>query len=498
MNEVASLPPSVARDGWKSRIKSRVLLGLSLLRFEQFETESQDGRARERYRRVLLTAVTAGGARFTSLLMMFVSVPLIVHRFGPERYAVWATITSTVTLLVFADLGIGNGLLNFISESDGSGNVEIAIQAISTGFFVLLGIASIGALCFFVAYPFVPWQRIFNVTSNIAKQEAGPATLIFAMCFLLQLPLGVVQRAQLGYQEGYVTQVWNAAGNLVALLGLLFVLHVGAGLPYMVVAVAGAPVLVGILNSINFFVVRRPWLMPRLNLVSRAVAERILTAGFFFLVLQVTYAIGYQTDSLVLAQILGPNSVTVYSVTSKLFTILPSVFGLAMVPLWPAYGEALARGDVRWVRKTLRRSILIGVAILLPLNICLIFFSKLLIRMWVGPEVVPSLLLLVGLAFWAVLATGVSAPLAMFLNGTGVIRLQALLSVFMAIANLLLSIYLTRRIGISGVIYGSILAQIAVILIPFALYLPRLMSNVQVRVDPDKALQLADIQSRGY
>jgi O-antigen/teichoic acid export membrane protein len=141
---------------------------------------------------------------------------------------------------------------------------------------------------------------------------------------------------------------------------------------------------------------------------------------------------------------------------------------------------------------------LIGVAILLPLNICLIFFSKLLIRIWVGPEVVPSLLLLVGLAFWAVLATGVSAPLAMFLNGTGVIRLQALLSVFMAIANLLLSIYLTRRIGISGVVYGSILAQIAVILIPLALYLPRLMSKLQVRVDPDKALQLADIQSRGY
>jgi O-antigen/teichoic acid export membrane protein len=478
---------SPARDGWKSRIQ----LGASLLRRKPFDTASQEGRSRERYRRILLTALSAAGARFTSLLTIFVSVPLIVHRFGPERYAVWATITSTLTLLLFADLGIGNGLLNSISESDGKGDHEAAISAISTSFFVLLGIACIGAVFFSGLYRFVPWKRIFNVTSTTAIQEAGPATLIFAFCFLAQLPLGVVQRVQLGYQEGFVTQAWSVVGNAMALLGLLLVLRVRAGLPLLVLAVAGAPVLAGTLNTVFFFVLKRPWLMPRLNRVSRVVATRILTAGFFFFVLQVSGAIGYQTDSLILAQILGPNSVTVYSVTCKLFTIIPSVFGLVMIPLWPAYGEALARGDIQWVRETLRRSILIGVAVMLPCNALLIFLSRPLIRVWVGSQIVPPLLLLIGLACWSIVASGLSAPLAMFLNGTGVIRLQALLSVFMAVGNVALSIYLTRQIGISGVIYGSILAQVTIVLVPLFLYLPKLISNLQFRVAPNKVSGLS-------
>jgi len=494
MNRIASFSSILENREWRSKLKSQIQLAASLLRFKPFETDSQQNRSRERYRRVLLTAVSAGGARFTSLLMMFVSVPLIVHRLGPERYAVWATITSTVTILLFADFGIGNGLLNSISESDGADDLETARSAISTSFFVLLGVASVGAVCFLGVYPFVPWQRVFNITSTTAIQEAGPATVVFVLCFLLQLPLGVVQRAQLGYQQGYSTQVWSAAANVVALLGLLLVLRIRAGLPMLILAVAGAPVLVGILNSIVFFVVSRPWLMPRLSLVSRAVAAKILTAGFFFFVLQVTAAVGYQTDTLILAQILGPSSVTVYSITSKLFMILPSVFGLVMIPLWPAYGEALARGDTQWIRKTLLCSILIGVAVLLPSNLCLIFLSRFLIRIWVGPQIVPPLLLLIGLSCWAVLATGISTPLAMFLNGTGIIRLQAVLGVLMAIVNLALSIYLTRHIGISGVIFGSIIAQVAIVLIPFALYLPRLLSKLELSVVPDRIPRLAEIR----
>lgn len=441
------------------------------------DKSTRSGRSRERYRRITLTAVSSGAARATSLLAMLVSVRLIVNHFGAERYALWATITSTVTLLVFADCGIGNGLLNAISESDGKNDQESAISYVSTGLFVLLAVALFAALCLWFSYPFVPWARIFNLTSPVAIQEAGPAAAIFILCFLAQLPLGVVQRIQSGLQEGFFTQMWSAAGNLLGLLGLLAVIRFHAGLPFLVLAVAGAPVLSGLLNAVTVFGVQRPWLRPRLDHISCAAARRILHLGFLFFIMQIAGAVGYQTDNLIIAQVLGATAVTQYAVPFRLFAIIPAVLSMVIMPLWPAYAEASARGDVEWVKATLRRSMLLGLAVAIPANLLLIGLGRPIIRLWVGPQIVPSFLLLVGLATWAVFC-GVSGPLAMFLNGIGFIRVQAICGVLMAVSNLGLSIYLTRHIGVSGVIYGSIVSQTVFIFIPYFWYLPRLLSEV--------------------
>jgi len=441
------------------------------------DKSTQSGRSRERYRRITFTAVSSCLARATSLLAMLVSVRLIVNHFGTERYALWATITSTVTLLVFADFGIGNGLLNAISESDGKDDQEAAISYVSTAFFVLLAVALFAAFSLWFSYPFVPWARIFNLTSPVARQEAGPAAAIFILCFLAQLPLGVVQRIQLGLQEGFITQMWSAAGNLLGLLGLLVVIRFHAGLPLLVLAVAGAPVLANLLNAATVFGVQRPWLRPHLDHISGAAARRILHLGFLFFILQIAGAVSYQTDNLIIAQVLGATAVAQYAVPFRLFAMIPAVLSMVFVPLWPAYAEASARGDVGWVKSALRRSMLLGVAVAVPANVLLIALGRPLIRLWIGPQIVPSLLLLVGLATWAVLM-GVSGPLAAFLNGIGVIRMQAICCVLMAVSNVLLSIYLTRHIGVSGVIYGSIASQIVFVFIPYFWYLPRLLSAV--------------------
>jgi hypothetical protein len=69
----------------------------------------------------------------------------------------------------------------------------------------------------------------------------------------------------------------------------------------------------------------------------------------------------------------------------------------------------------------------------------------------------------------------------MFCNGVGFIRVQAICSAFMAVSNVLLSIYLTRRIGISGVVFGSILSQVIFVMIPYFAYVPRILAQLHVR-----------------
>src|SRR5574341_1512330 len=82
-----------------------------IVRLAPFDTTTVEGRSQERYRRLVLTALAQAGSRGLLALTLLAAVPLTLGYLGQERYGLWATISSFLVLLQFADLGIGNGLL---------------------------------------------------------------------------------------------------------------------------------------------------------------------------------------------------------------------------------------------------------------------------------------------------------------------------------------------------------------------------------------------------
>jgi hypothetical protein len=150
---------------------------------------------------------------------------------------------------------------------------------------MLIGIAMLIAVLFFLVYPMIPWKRVFNVESLEAVQEAGPAMVVFFACFLINLPLGIVQRVQLGYQEGFQNSLWFVAGSLLGLAGVLLAIEMKSGLPWLVLAMTGGPVAAAAANSLHLFGWKRPWLRPLWTRVSES-ESKILSARESFFLLQ--------------------------------------------------------------------------------------------------------------------------------------------------------------------------------------------------------------------
>jgi O-antigen/teichoic acid export membrane protein len=442
----------------------------SLSRLTPFDTSTEEGRSSERYRRAWLTTLTSVAARGLWFLTLVVSVPLMVRYLGAERYGLWATITAAIALLTFADLGLGNGLLNAISEANGRNDTAAARKYVSSAFFMLTAVAFVGFLAFAVAYPLVPWPKVFNVTSAAAVREAGPATAVFFACFILNVPLGVVQRVQMGYQEGFTNYLWQAVGSLLALVGLLAGIGLHLGLPWLVLAMSGGPVVAMAINWRREFRWSRPWLFPRLRFLEWAATRRLARLGFLFLVLQVAIAVAYSSDNVIASRVLGPVAAARYAVAQRLFLLAPLAIGLALVPLWPAYGEAHARADHRWIRRTLWRSLtLSAVAAGVPALI-LVLFRQPIFAVWVGSSLIPSLGLAAGLAVWSVLyACGTAV--SVLLNALNVIGFQAVTALVMAVASLALKVYLSQRVGLAGIIWGLVLAYAVFVAIPTTAYM---------------------------
>ncbi len=444
--------------------------GLQLTRSGSHDLSLASGRSKERYRRAGLSTVVSIAARAIQIFTSLVTVPLTLHYLGPQRYGMWMVMSSLIAMLGFADLGLGYGLLNAVSGAHGRDDKEEAARYVSSAFFALVAISILLLAAFAAGYTIVPWGRLFNVSTPQAVAEAGPAVAVLFLSFALGLPLGVVSRVRSGYQEGFIDSAWTAAGNLLSLALVLLAVAVRAGLPVLVLAMQAGALLATAMNGAELFWHRFPWLRPRWSAGSRTAAHAVVGIGLYFFVLQIAGAVAYQSDSLVLAHVIGPNAVAQYAVPMKLFMMIPMILGLLYVSLWPAYAEAFARGDRNWAMVTLRRSIWTAVLIGVPSCTALVAVGKPVIRLWVGSSVEPTILLLAAAGTWAALNC-VGGAFAAFTNGAGILRLPAALSVLMMIGNLALSILLTMRIGVSGVLWGSVIAQVAFMLVPMTVYL---------------------------
>lgn len=455
---------------------ARITQVVSNLRFKPYDTTSEEGRARERQRRIAWTVIAAVGAKAIALTTSLVSIRLTFNYLGEERFGMWAMLSSLISLLTFTDLGIGNGLLNAISDANGKDNQSEAQQYVSSAFFMLLGLTASLFMVFLVLYPLVNWSGIFNVSSRQAVAESTPVMTVFFACILINIPIGIIQRIQLGYQEGFANSLWLAVGNVLSLCGILSVIHFQAGLPFLVLALMGTPILAQMINGVVLFGYHRRWLVPRFRFFSTRTARHILKLGFLFFILQAATAIGFQSDSLVIAQFLGANEVAQYAVPMRLFSIITILLGILLQPLWPAYGEALARQDVIWVKSVLRKSLLVSAAIAVPMAIFLVIFGKVIVKLWVSEAVEPTTFLLEGMGAWTVLYSLLN-PLAMFLNGASIVKFQVITASTMAVMNLTLSIFLVQRIGVAGVIWGTVISLLICTLFPTLYYIFRYLND---------------------
>jgi len=452
----------------------------SHVRWSAFETSTPEGRAKERHRRAALTGVAAGLAKIIAVSTSLVTIPTALHYLGTERFGLWMTISSVVALLGFADFGIGNGVLNAVAEAHGKEDTQEIRRAVESGFALLAAIAALGMAVFVFTYHWVDWARLFNVTSEVARRESGPAMAAFVVCFALSIPLGVVQRLQLGLQEGFLTNLWQLGGSVAGLLGVLLFIHLRLGLPWLILALAGAPVTAALTNTLVFFGSMRPDLRPCFRLVSGAAVRKIAKLGFLFFVLQAAVAIAYSSDNFVVARMLGPEAVTRYSVTAKMFSLIPLGLSMFLGPLWPAYGEAIARGDVVWVRKTLVRSMATAVLLAACAAGLLVTFGPEILRVWIHRPISPPFALLLGLGLWSVMdAAGVSV--AMFLNGANVVLPQVIVASIFALGCLGLKIFLVRRLGMVGVPWATLIAYTGLSAFPSLFIVPRIVSSLGKR-----------------
>lgn len=440
-------------------------------------TETEHDRGKERLRRIVINGFSSLLSRSATLLILLISVPMALHHLDSDRFGMWMIISSFAAILGFADLGIGNGVINLVSRASGS-NDDLAIRrAISSGLAILsmIGLALLAALA--MLYQSVDWPAIFQVKSTLGIDEAAPSAAAFICCFAIGLPATLAGNVQIALQRGYEASFWTGLGGLLSLGALTAAIGMDCGTPVLVITLFGTQQLCNILNCLTFFFFRRPDLTPRLAGADPATMKSLLRIGSTFLMIQLIVILSFRIDALLVTQFFDASVAGRYSLVDRLFATVAVLQTVFLSPLWPAYGEAIGRGDHAWVRAIIKRSLLLTVTFTAICSGALVLLKDPIMTLWVGAPLEVPITLFIGFAVWRVLE-GIGNALAMLMNAANALKMQLVIGLGMCVASLLLKFIFVPRLGMASTIWMTNIAYLLFAVIPLCIFIPWLIRRL--------------------
>lgn len=418
-----------------------------------------------RLRGIYLTAIFSLFAKIISMLSIFITIPATLSYLGSELFGVWMTISSIVAMLTFADMGISNGIVNKLSKSINTEDNAETKKIITNAFCVLLIIAVTINIMFALVSQVVKWSDFLNLSNNVDTHSVSNALYIFVFCFGLNIVFSAIQKIQLAYQLGFLASVWQIIGSVCSLVLLFIFIHLKLEMAWLVFAVTGVPAIFQLLNYLYFsiFVCKDNFLVRKF-LEFNEIKSLLSTGGLFF-ALQISMALTYTSDNIILNSIMGAEAVTEYSVHVRLFSVIPILMGMVLIPLWPAYSAARIKEDNGWIKKVWNKSLIMALIVSISLGSLILVFLPAIFNLWLNNKVEPIYSLAYLLFIWKIFEA-VGLTISCFLNGMNLIKSQAVIAVTTAVVALTLKIILVKSLGLNGVLLGTLIPFTLITFVP--------------------------------
>lgn len=419
----------------------------------------------QRTTNVVRNVVMSAGMKVVSLLCSLLVVPMTIDYLNAENYGIWMAITSILFWVAFCDIGLGNGMRNYMAEAIAKNDFKAARSYFSTAVVLLSLIALLMGIIAMPVIYFSDLNLLFN-TSNVASTTLVNAVMMAVACALLHFVVKNVGMVYVALQKYAVNDLIVFLGNVSSAVAIyLLTITTEGNLVYVVIAYAALPLLF-YLFAIIPLLRKYPMLKPDLDSMNMDAARKVVQKGMGFFIMQITSCLViFGSANVFLSHYCGPEQVTVYNVAYKVFFTLVTAYTIFLSPLWNAYTDAAAKKDYDWIRKTFKRSL--GVWLLTVLGgIVLLAFSGRIYETWIGESVtVPFEVSVCVMAYICVF--NLNNCVTYLINGLNKIRVEIITSVATTIFYLIAVFFVKGNYGIIGISVCMIIAYLLMDIVHF-------------------------------
>ena len=384
------------------------------------------------------------------LLCSLIMVPITLNYLNAENYGIWMAMTSILYWFAFFDVGLGNGMRNYLSEAISRQDYIKARSYFSTAIFLLAIIAVlIGILSIIIIFQ-LDLNHIFN--THIMSNKSLAYIMVVAISFsLIQFVAKNVGMVYIAMQRYAINDFIVFIGQLISTIIVYIITKTTEShLIYIVIAITSIPALVFILASIPLLK-QHPQLKPSIKSIDFASAKKIIGKGLGFFIIQITSCLViFGSANILISHYCGPEQVTVYNISYKLFNILIIIYTIIISPLWNAYTDASVKNDYAWIRKIFKKSIYLWAASLL-LGLLMLLISGWFFKKWVGNSVDIPLGVSISILIY-VCMFNFNNCVTYLINGLNKIKIQIITSILGTIIYLIaVCFFIKGTYGIYGI-----------------------------------------------
>ena len=413
---------------------------------EKDNSNNKDTRSSLARKNMLVSFIT----KCVGMLTSFLLVPLTLSFLNPEVYGIWLTISSILFWFTFFDIGLGNGMRNYVAESLSKGEIKLANKYVSTTFMFLfiLGIIFTVVVCLIV--PLIDFQELYNTTSE-SKEELLYATLTALLLTIVFFVIKNVGTIYMSLQLPAVNDILLVSGSVFTLIIIyLCSFYINGSLLLVVSAFTIPPVVIFLIAYYPTFKLF-PHLKPSRNNIDFNIGKSIIKKGLGFFFIQITSCLViYGSSNLFVAHYCGTAEVTNYGIAYKFFNLLCVVYTIYLTPYWNAYTDAYTKKDTLWIKNTFYKTLKVWCLFvffgLLMIVIAPFFYSK-----WIGDTIeIPYTISISTMIYISMF--NLNNCVTFLINGLNKIKVQIITSVVFTLFYIISVTTIGKDYGVIGII----------------------------------------------
>jgi O-antigen/teichoic acid export membrane protein len=406
------------------------------------------------------------------LLQAFLA-PLVLRMAGQETLGAYALLMQIIGYLAMIDMGFSVTMNRYLAHANGiDDNGRRFCEVLSTARTFLLGSNILfSALVLVVAYYLDVWVS----TSPSTAVQARHGLMMLAAWGIVRTPWSIYSAGLNATQNLVAANFIGILGNVSRLILSLTLLYAGFGLFGLMLANIISEFLSVAVSTAKF---RRlyPSYRPVWGLPDKHLFREMLRFGSQAFLMNIAWRLVSYTDNIVAGYLYGAAAVSVYYVTQ-----MPSTMGALIVNrvpdnVAPAINELYVQKDYIKLRSVFIRLHRATMLLVMPLFGGIIMLNRQMIELWVGIRQYAGASMTCALAIFAVLIT-VGHVNDTFIFASGKIRPMSIVSLLQGIANLALSLWLGKVLGLSGIMWASVIANIPATIYIFRIAMKQLHIN---------------------
>lgn len=401
-------------------------------------------------RQLMRNMASSYGNFFLAMVMSLFLTRVLLRHLGTSTYGLWIVLLAIVGYIGLLDVGVSTAAVQRVARLTAAHDRDGVADLIRTAWTFF---AASGVLAIVVTVILAPHLASFLHLGTIDPAQAE-ATLVILGFWMAVLFLGSVPNAVL-FGSGRGDRLAQLGGLTLVLTQLVQIVVVvsGGGLVALAIVALGGVVVSLVMTAA--MVGRVTGSSVRHGHFRRSVLVDLLRFGGRQSVISLGGIVAYQLDAVIIGLILPVAQVAPYDIALSTSNLTRNLSTQGTNLLLPTYAHLDAVGDHRRQASYFFRSVLVGMAISIPIVIALAAFGEPMLKLWLG-SVPPK-------TYEIVIALGVMITVQLpgnqcfsFLTGIGRIQLLVRLSIIGALVNLAGSVGATYWLGPVGPAIGSL------------------------------------------